>query len=1277
MSNQCLAYPLVNGDPSELYKGIYRAVRNKALANYIYAAYLQSGVAAKMDARGNKRNKQDEHTAKDVLEFFNVSSMQNEVTHKDRAELQSGAKDSSGNNINYTDANEALNKAKTFNETSKAFVASVIQIGDHFNIIIQNKDARTQIRASEVREQQLVWDVIKQAFNIAGVDIEALSNDDTLRETVNPIKGVDFVKHLNNIKLTRNSNIAQRDLVLLLKINESSSQVQRLKAKWGEIEDVANVIYNNYRTRGGTVTASEASLIESTLNQCKKLNGLDLNALENQVKLESNTFKSGSEEEKIKVTLEVLDKKFNIGAEEIHIIGNKIRSLSDAAANAAITIKRQIDKLVNEKGVTSEAKSLEATLSTLVQELKSKHHYAGCLNFLHEASNQIIKVIDAFNNLPTSGTKMEMARENSKVLLEIQAIRNAYYDIVSVLSNIDSIVIEENISDVDKKILKDLATDIKNKLDAIENRIQDKRISTMTDIATEYLGESLDNGVAVSSIVMMAEADSSIFDNFYSIARVSDPLIATMGGIIRDAQDNRDQKLNAVRLQIRRANRKLTEAGHTSEFMYGEDGYIISDIDWTSYKEAKRKARIQYQQSGKRGLDLDAAMQSWEEANTEDRIVDFKSGRTEKVPNNAYRKPFPTLTAAQQEYYNTMMQLKGEMGTLLPHYAQKQYLPPQLRRSFLDALGNAKSIMDVVRAFWNKMKDPFVRREDDTDFVRNAVVDGEEYGVAKGNLNNNPIRMIPIFYVKRIKDQKELMKDFSGAMTALSGTAINYDAMNQIREIVEFMGDFIKERKISATSNNKGLVEAVIDKGIRIYKSLFKVAEGSRTASIVDSAIAQHLYGIKLKDQGSWVPLLKSLLQYTSIRNLAVNLKGMISNALVGEAQMLIEAGAGEFYNIGDYIWAKKTLFGDLTIKGPSKMIDFLTNNRNSYDVLLADIFDPIPGGFEKNSHQRYYNSLFRKLASVDLTFIGYQAGEYALHMTGMYAVLHNTKVLIDGKKSNLYEAFVKTNKEDGNVELVLKNDVTDLDGNPIDQEFIDNIRKRIRYANQTTQGAMNDEDKGIIQQRMWGRFIMNFRQWMVEYYSKRYRGEYWDASTKQKREGYWSTMNKLMKGYANDFLSFKFKTILHSSEMNEMQKANIRRLVVEHALLGSLHLLSMALGEPEDHKKEFWYRMWIYQTKRLIMDLSTSNPIGATLNFRTMLNSPIAATNTVNSLLYPIFGIGDITETIQRGPYAGWNKYGRNVLKYTTPFYDYIDQIYRMDEDDAAFKIFDSSFSY
>ena len=124
-----------------------------------------------------------------------------------------------------------------------------------------------------------------------------------------------------------------------------------------------------------------------------------------------------------------------------------------------------------------------------------------------------------------------------------------------------------------------------------------------------------------------------------------------------------------------------------------EDGtnYIISDIDWVAYHKARGEAFKQFKADGLRGLELAEAMQEWEEINTEDRPVDLRDpsdggGRTERVPNEQYRKPFPELTPAQQEYYNEMMQIKGELGSLLPDYAQKHYLPPQKRRSTIDAL---------------------------------------------------------------------------------------------------------------------------------------------------------------------------------------------------------------------------------------------------------------------------------------------------------------------------------------------------------------------------------------------------------------------------------------------------------------------------------------------------------------------------------------------------------------------------------------------------------------
>jgi len=129
-----------------------------------------------------------------------------------------------------------------------------------------------------------------------------------------------------------------------------------------------------------------------------------------------------------------------------------------------------------------------------------------------------------------------------------------------------------------------------------------------------------------------------------------------------------------------------------------------------------------------------------------------------------------------------------------------------------------------------------------------------------------------------------------------------------------------------------------------------------------------------------------------------------------------------------------------------------------------------------------------------------------------MYAVLHHTKVLLGGKEINMYDAFKLTDKQDGNRKLVIKQGVTDLDGNAIDNDFIDKLRNRIKYVNQTTHGAMNQEDKGIISQYILGRAVMNFRQWMIEHYSRRYRKRHWDYTLKEEREGFYRSVYEWLK---------------------------------------------------------------------------------------------------------------------------------------------------------------------
>lgn len=1288
MAVQCEMYPKVGNEDSKLYKELSKLIKDRPLTNLIYACYLQQGVDTQMSNLGYRTNSQGQHSGKDVMQYFDVYSMKREAGKVSDVAMRIGARDQKGNQVDFTDSEDALNKAlqanNTYNRntqsqhTMNGVVAFVVKRGDKFNILTMSQDSRTQERVLDVQKQMAIWQAVKQAFQGVGID---LSTFDFNRGLINAIEGKNLVTWAANLHNTRNDLFSQKEIRTILSMDESSSQVQRLKTMFGSMDEVAAKVYEAYHT-SGRFTQHQMSLIDSAMNQCKRLQGLDTTALMQQIAQIESNLESTSVEAEVQKTLDDLNKKYDLDYNEIHEKGKEIESLSSAAADAAFTLKRHLSKIKSEQGVIPEVRQLEASVNRITREISNKQYYSGIMGFLGDALTQVRNMEALYvkaNQAP--GTTMERSIERAKALMEIKRIQDGYKRVVDKLRKIDDILIDESISDIDKQNIKDQATDVWKIFDTYEDRIKLLRENTMIDIATEYLGDSAPNGTAIADIVTMAEADSTVYDHFYSVGRVSNPLIATMGTIIRDAQSERNQKLQDIAIRIRRATRALYKTGSNTEFMYEPDNnYIISDIDWTAYNKARGKARSRFQLQGRKGLDLEEAMEQWQEQNTEDRVVDFKSGRTEKVPNANYRKAFPTLTTEQQTYYNEMMQLKGELGTLLPDYAQKQYLPPQKRRSFIDAIAKSKGNPKLIaKAILNKMRDLFTIREDDALDARNGIIQGEEYGIRSGAMDNTPYRSIPIFYVNKIKDQGELLKDFSGALQSLASTAINYDCMNKIKDTVEFMGDFIKG-KIPAAMDNKGVRQAdvIVTKGIKMFKDLAAFASNTNTKGIIEGFIDKHIYGVKLKDVNKWTKLAQSLLKYTSVRSLAVNVKGAIANYLVGEIQMLIESGSGEFYNPLDYAWAHAQVFGDNTFRAPGRIMDFMTNNVNSMPVLLAQRFDPLNEIFDETAQERYFTGGARNLLAKDFTFIGYGMGEHMIHYVTMYAVLHNTKVKVDGKKTNLYNAFYKGNKSDGNSELLLKNNVEykDENGNwvPVDEAYLDKIRDRIRYCNQSTHGSMNDEDKGLIHQKMMGRFVMNLRQWMVEHYSRRYRGMHWDASLKEYREGYYNTVGRLFASWGRKMFKFESEYATRWSEMNTMQRANCRRAIAEHLVLFSLLGLSFGLGEPEDHKKEYWYRMWIYQIKRALMEVNASVPLGIPQEITKMINSPIASTNTVNALLYPFMGLPHITETLQSGRYKGWNKYGRNMLKYWAPFYNQIDQLIHLDEDDAPFGVFEYS---
>ena len=1347
----CIYIPQINMEPSEMYLGLINKGVERPLVNYLYAKYLTSDAATKMDGLGYNRNDQNQHSAEDVYKYFNVNSI---ISEQSRSLLKLENKynvlDKEGDR-RLMSAQEAYQTARTINADEKYHVAKVVQRGDQFTVIINKLDSRTVTYKAEVDAATLAWQTLENELRRLNINVDNLIG--AAPDLVNPGHVVDFLNYMGRLSRAKVESLNEKDIRILLNTGSNGNLVQNLlNRNWGTLEETVSKAYDVI-LNPSNYAPDTVNFVNNALTQAKRLNNTEFRALRDEIKNDVLTpFFKDSEEVDIRKTIDELHKKWGIDHAIINATDASIRSLSDAAAEAIFTLERQRRFLEDQEGRIQDTRETEELLDKVAEELDKKKYYAGLLTFLQKANGYAETITRMLTSIPENGNVLEHSVAVGKVLSKAKTLRDGYYIIVNALSSASKLVIDENVTQEDLQLLTEQATKIKKMLDTQEGMMKDLRRDTVLDMAQEIIGSDSINGKALADFIDFAEADSSIMDFLYSCERVSDPIVSVLGTVIRDAQLKRDAKLKEFAERIRNANHKL---GGDSKFMYSM--FTQRRIDWDSYNSVKEEERKRLKESGLRGKDLvDAldvwiventeeidgkrlptdvwktdktvyyiasnhdweafynarrtrerelakqevtgyafqdAMLVWENENMVDEVVDTKSGRTEKVPNSSYDinpNGFEALTQnwtpAQREYYNTMMQIKGEIGTLLPNYAQRHYLPPQRNATWVDIVAEgkerglsakevAKNVLDLIN--------PIKVKQDDTRYLDGALFGDEDTVLSRSNYDDTLLRRVPIYYTNMLRNQDALTFDFSGAVQALAATATNYDAMFEVKDLVENMADFLKERPVAErNADGKKRVDIVKWGNTVIGKAIRKHGESTNTVSLINGFVSKHIYNEQLakgNDGGLWRKgqlILQALINYTSINQLAPNLKGAVSNYLVGEAQMMIESVGSEYYNVKNYLWAHAHMFGQGA--RPGTVVDHLNNTTNTLGHLIEERFDPLQDLYTELGGKRYMTG-FRKLVGGFNVMGMYSAGESLIHLTNMYAVLDHEKVLYNGKKVSLYDVLEREVDADGNQKLVIKNGATMLDGSAITDSYLDEVKNKIRLVNQKTHGSMNTEDKGLIHRNMAGRAVMNFRQWMVEHYSRRYRGKYFDGTTRTWQEGYYNTVYKMAKSYIADWLKLNIDANAKWSQLDNSQKANVRKALAEFGMLGLLLGTSIALGNPKDHKGEWGYRFLIYQVRRLLFDeMAAVPPIPAvTGGFVeqgiSLLNSPVASVKTINGILYPITGLGEIDETYSRGPHKEENKYWVKFKKNTLPFYGQIDQLIRMGDEDYIFNVFDN----
>ena len=1382
----CRWIPEVPGthEDSKMYLELSKLTKNRPLTNLIYASYLQTGVADQMDALGYVRNPQGQHRARDIYAFFDVSSMKNTLPINAQAKSV-GFMDTSGNLIDFN-AVDAYTKAQDFNQNNKGRVAYVVQHGDMFNVLLDEKDSRSQIKQVEVNRGLVQWNELSSQLTARGIDINVLNSINPA--LVNPGTIVDFVRNLSTYKLTPNDGLSVKDIEMLLALNPTVPIVQNmLNRGWGNRAETAQRMYDTIHT--GTAPASSVALVNNVLNEAKKLSKFDVGGLRAAMRNVTTSFESTDESANIQKTLNDLDAKYHLESDTFIRNSNKIEKYSEAVADAIMSLQRQIRVIESRSGKTTKSESLRALKDRLTEELKHKQYAAGLVDFMNTALTYIKQINTTLNSVSTTGTNLEFAHNLAEATSQATNLRNAYYDVIKAIADTE-LINDFAINDTEKAALRDLAKTLKQVFDSQNEKVAELQKEAMVAIGKEFIGEhnSL-YGKDVVDIINMAEADASLTDYLYSVGRSSNTVVSMLGAIIRDAQSQRDFKLQEIALQIRRANNLLIKDNKDSSFMYDEKGRIVSQYDWDAYYKAKRKYAGALVRSGipYRSAEFEAEMQLWEDDNTEEVVVDAQSGRTEKMPtfylSNNFRAGW---SAAQNEYYDRMMELKGQIGTLLPNYAQHQYIAPQKRTSWdqvlKEGLRGDRSFGNVAKWFLENSK-IWKMKEADTRFRKSGIfIEGEESLASLSDYDNTILRQIPLFYIKKI-DSNNLSHDFSSALQSLASTALNYEAMDSIKNLAEMMTDYAsRSTPVERDETGKPRVDMAISRSMNVITNLRKSAKDNRVSSMLDSFVLKHIYGVENKSEGLWAVVCANLIGYTSLKGLAVNIKGALTNKWVGVLQSIIKAFGGQYFNLGDLMKAEAILLGEQggsttgalvggAIGGvpgaaiglgigtaigaggmTGKFMDIITGNRNSKDTLIADFFDQAQESYSNLSDQRYHSTVFGRLFGHFNPMAMYSRGEYWIHMLNVYATLLHEKVVeydpTTGKRHtiSLYNALEKGDKIDGNTELKVKDNIYKLNGEKMEglsDKYFEAMKRRIRYINQQCHGSMNKEDKGLLHQWMLGKMAMNFRQWMVEHYSRRFRTLHWDESIRdvdlsnfyhstkvllndkkvnlidalemvdnglgdgtfhyEIKAGSTTTdgrvltdeiLNQMLNRYAEDsgwrkgfktdaidlFIDYikeykEYQTSANAywNSLSETQKADVKQVLGEAFTLAALAGLSACVGDPDDHKGEFFYRLWMYVVRRCLFDEKAATIPGAVIEAKTIINNPIASAQTVAGLLYPILGISDITKTIKSGRYKGWNKYERNVLKYTIPFYAQIDQLLNIGDDSSVFKTFEN----
>lgn len=540
-------------------------------------------------------------------------------------------------------------------------------------------------------------------------------------------------------------------------------------------------------------------------------------------------------------------------------------------------------------------------------------------------------------------------------------------------------------------------------------------------------------------------------------------------------------------------------------------------------------------------------------------------------------------------------------------------LRPQMSTTLYEKIKNVSYFKDASGNVKDLIKDTFSDR-----------VDEMEYG--DQDYNKIGIKVIPKMFRRRIESPDMLTENIFQASIALAREAEAYKQKTHVKEKIDAVIDQATKREYK--------------KGGFLKSDIKVTGEISETVKGVQEIADNYIYGIKQNTKlefnfmGTTIDLtrfLSTFQKYSSYVNLAYSplisltslstgLYGNAENTLVGElySKSASRKGNAEMLkDISGYIASegkinnKSRMAALVDFFGIHDMTERLSNSGSSRaerllseSPFMMDSMANIPVLF-KPLYTLLYDYRYNPVSNSYLNYGGFKAHYKTTHPNAEKQDIKNAWAKLENDSMMNALDF---NKETGAIKI--KQEVIDKIGEDNVKRLINDISSKARIIGQQVDGVMTETDKVLAQRNVLLNTLMQHRGFLFINFARALKSRNYNYHTKQFEEGYINSglflLGNLIKQRGN-----LRKAI---GALDDMQKANVKRLTIRTVLTNLLLLAAMgfrATDDDDDTFAEDLARVITYRTYNEVDDLSL---MGMSKTLMASIEEPIVLSGTLKT---------------------------------------------------------------